>query len=56
VIGHEWWEDAYGLCNEVCILAVRSVPVASIEDADGVLIDLWERFEEADEAAFVVEL
>lgn len=32
------------------------IPVASVEDANSLLVDSWERLEEADEAAFIVEL
>lgn len=45
-----------GSCNEVCILAVGSVPVASIEDADYVVVYGWEGFEKTDKSMFVVDL
>lgn len=38
------------------VIAVGSVPIASIEDANGVAADVRKRLEEADEAALVVEL
>lgn len=44
-----------GLCDEDGVVAVGGVPVTAVEDADGVA-NVGEGLEEADEAAFVVEL
>lgn len=45
-----------GLCDEVCIFAMCSVPISSIKNADYVVIYSRERLEEPDEAVFIVDL
>jgi hypothetical protein len=42
--------------NEVGIVAVRCVPVASVEDADGLVVDCRERLEILDEAVLIIDL
>jgi hypothetical protein len=46
----------HGPGNEVGIFAVGRVPVTPVKDADRVLAEVWERFEEADEAMLIVDL
>lgn len=45
-----------GASDEVGILAVGSIPVAAVEDADGVVVDGGQGLEVADEAMLVVDL
>lgn len=44
------------LCDEDCIVAVRCVPITSIEYPNRVVAYVWKRFEETDKATLVVEL
>jgi hypothetical protein len=45
-----------GSGDEVGIVAVRRVPVASIEYSDGLIANCGERLEEADKSVLVVDL
>jgi hypothetical protein len=47
---------SYCFGNEHGIASVGGVPVASVEYPHGIVADVWERLEEADEAALVVDL
>jgi hypothetical protein len=42
--------------DEVGILAMCCVPIASIENADHIVTNGWEGLEEADKAVLVVDL
>lgn len=59
VIAAELSDDGGGfvdsLCDEDGVVAVGGVPIAAVEDTDGVA-NVGEGLEEADEAAFIVEL
>jgi hypothetical protein len=48
--------DTYSLGNEEGIITVGSVPITSVENADGFIVECRERLEEADETALVIEL
>jgi hypothetical protein len=48
--------SAYSIGNILGVISVSSIPVASVENADRVFRNDGERLEEADEAAFVIEL
>jgi hypothetical protein len=48
--------NAYGFRNEERILAVRSIPVASVENPDRLIVKGGQRLEEADETTLVIEL
>lgn len=50
------WRETYCSGNEVGILAMGGVPIASVEDPHDIFIDPWEGFEEPDESMFVIHL
>lgn len=47
---------SYSFSNERGIVAMGSVPIASVEYPHGIFTEIRERLEEADEAALVVDL
>lgn len=47
---------SYSFSNEHGIVAMGGVPVASVEYSHGIFTEIWQRLEEADEAALVVDL
>jgi hypothetical protein len=48
--------DAYGSCNERCIISMRCIPVSSIKNPNGIIVILGQVLEELYKSAFIINL